>query len=116
MLSSSQIKGLENNWYVTEGKKPTLYRHRHIFLYTYTGRRYWLSFSELQLQTPSYFTIPQGVVREAGELRTQLRGRSAKEKTKEFRSSPPGGDGDQTPGETRRRHRVEKDQKIVPPV
>lgn len=80
------------------------------------GRGYWLSFSKLLLQAPSYFTIPQGAAREARELRTQLRGKSAKEKTKEFRPSPLEGDGDQTPGETRRRHRVEKDQKIVPPV
>lgn len=48
------------------------------------------------------------------ELRTQLRGKRAKSRTRELRPAALGGDEEQTPGEPRGRQRVQEEQKVSP--
>ena len=90
-----------------------LSRHRHISLYKHMGRGYRLLFSELPVTNSQLPYLPRGIEREARELRTQLRGKSGV-RSKELRPVPLEGNEDQTPGETRGRHRVQKGQKVSP--
>ena len=74
-----------------------LSRHRHISLYTHMGRGYRLLFSEPPVTNSQLPYRPRGI-----------------ERSKELRPVPLGGNEDQTPGETRGRHRVQKGQKVSP--